>query len=75
MVQASQHDEFAASDFIRLRQFDMRTVREGVSWHLIESTPNQFDFSSALQINRAAEEAGTEIIGDLLHFGWPDHID
>ena len=50
-------------------------AREGVRWHLVEQTAGQYDFSSALPIVRAARATGTQVIWDLCHFGWPDHLD
>ena len=34
-----------------------------------------YDFRSLEPILVAAERAGAEIVLDLLHFGWPDHVD
>jgi hypothetical protein len=53
----------------------MGVAREGLRWHLVEQTPGQYDFSSALPIVRAARETQTQVVWDLCHFGWPDHID
>jgi hypothetical protein len=75
LVSASRHGEFAVKDFISLQPYGIRTVREGIRWHKIEAVPGQYDFSSVLEILSAANETGTEVIWDLLHFGWPDHID
>jgi hypothetical protein len=44
-------------------------------WHLVERTRGHYDFSSALPIVRAARATGTQVIWDLCHFGWPDHLD
>jgi beta-glucosidase/6-phospho-beta-glucosidase/beta-galactosidase len=75
LVHATRHDEFAASDFKLLQQYGIFSVREGLRWHLIESQPNRFDFSSAQTIIDAACETGTQVIWDLWHYGWPDDID
>lgn len=75
LVAATEHDRYAASDYRLLQQFGIRTVREGLRWHLIESTPGRFDFSSADPVFRAAKETGTEVIWDLWHYGWPDHLE
>ncbi len=75
LVHATRHDEFASSDYRLLQQLGIRTVREGLRWHLIESTPRRFDFSSALSMTQAANTTGTQVIWDLWHYGWPDDID
>ena len=75
LVHATRHDEFAASDFRLLQRHGIFSVREGLRWHLIESQPNRFDFSTAQSIIDAACETGTQVIWDLWHYGWPDDID
>ncbi|HEX4666876.1 MAG TPA: hypothetical protein VH207_09760 [Chthoniobacterales bacterium] len=72
---ASFHDRFVASDYRLLRERGIRTVREGLRWHLIEPSPSRYDFSSVELILRAARETGTEVIWDLWHYGWPDGLD
>jgi beta-glucosidase/6-phospho-beta-glucosidase/beta-galactosidase len=74
MVASTRHDEFVAEDYARLADFGIRTIREGIRWTLIESAPGQLDFSTVLPFIRAAGSAGVEIIWDILHFGWPDHL-
>jgi len=66
---------YADNDFIRLRELGMTTVREGIRWHLIEKEPGKYDFSTVLPILRAAQRQGIQVIWDLVHFGWPDHLD
>jgi hypothetical protein len=75
LVSSTRHDDFAVKDFRAVQRYGMKTVREGIRWHLIERVSSNFDFSSAHTIHRAAKETGTEAIWDLLHFGWPDHLD
>lgn len=75
LVASTQHDAFAHQDYQRLSDVGLRTAREGLRWHLIEASPGKYDFSSALPIVRAARATGTQVIWDLCHFGWPDHLD
>lgn len=75
LIAATKHAEFARQDYQRLRSEGMRVAREGVRWHLVEATPGHYDFSSALPSVRAARASGVQIIWDLCHFGWPDHLD
>lgn len=53
----------------------IRTVRDGIRWHLIERTPGHYDFSSVLPMVRAAHDAGVQVIWDLCHYGLPDDLD
>jgi len=75
LLAATEHDRFAAKDYRLLQEHGIRTVREGLRWHLIESHPQTFDFASARPMVRAAAETDTEVIWDLWHYGWPDHLD
>lgn len=75
LVHSTQHDRFVRDDFRLLQQCGMKTVREGLRWHLIDVQPHRFDFSTARPIIQAAAACGTEVIWDLWHYGWPDDID
>ena len=58
-----------------MAELDLRTVRDGLRWHLIETPPGHYDWSSFLPMLRAATAAGVQVIWDLCHYGWPDDID
>lgn len=75
LIAATRHEEFALPDYKRLQKQNLRVAREGLRWHLVEQTRGKYDFSTALPIVRAARATGTQVIWDLCHFGWPDHID
>jgi len=74
LVASTRHDEFALEDYTRLQDAGMRTVRDGVRWHLVEKSPFRYDFSSLVPMLRAARETQTQVIWDLLHYGWPDGL-
>ncbi len=75
LIAATQHERFARADYARLAQAGLRVAREGVRWHLGERRPGRYKFSSVLPIVRSARATGTQVIWDLCHFGWPDHLD
>ena len=75
LLDTTAHDVHAAADYEQLAGFGIRTVREGFRWHRIEAQPGHYDFSSVLPLVRAARETGTQVLWDLLHFGWPDDVD
>jgi hypothetical protein len=75
VVASTAHECFAARDFARLAETGMRTVREGLRWHVIEIEPGRHEFLSALPILEAAQNNGVQIIWDLFHFGSPNHLD
>lgn len=74
LVASTRHDEFARQDYARLREVGIRTARDGVRWHLIEKAPLRYDFSSLVPMLRAARETQTQVIWDLLHYGWPGGV-
>lgn len=53
----------------------METVRTAICWPFIEPTPGEYDFSSAGKLLDAAQDADVQLVIDVLHFGWPDHVD
>ncbi|KQV38035.1 MULTISPECIES: glycosyltransferase [unclassified Rhizobium] len=75
VIAATGHDVHAADDYRQLARHSIRTVRDGLRWHLVEAVPGTYDWSSFLPMLRAAKETGTQVIWDLLHYGWPDVVD
>lgn len=75
MPAASRHDAHAARDYRRLAELGIRTARDGVRWHRIETSPGRYDFSCDLPLVRAARDAGVQVVWDLCHYGWPDDLD
>ncbi len=75
VVAASHHDVLARHDYAELAKLGILTVRDGLRWHLIEREPGRYDWSSLDGQRAAATSTGTEVIWDLLHYGWPDDID
>ena len=74
MLQCTQHDQQVDSDYELLRGFNIRTVRDGTCWPLIERS-GQFDFSSLAPLVKAANRHGMQILWDVLHYGCPDDVD
>ena len=75
LIHATRHDQFAELDYRRLVEFDIRTARDGIRWHLIETEPYHYDFSCVLPMIAAAQDAGVQVIWDLFHYGWPYDLD
>jgi len=73
LLRSTQHDRFAYQDYRRLHYFRIKSVRVGARWHLIEEVPGEYDFASLDVFFDAAAKSGTEILLDVLHFGWPDY--
>src|SRR5687768_15771969 len=68
------HDCKVCADYRLLRQAGIRTARDGIRWHLVD-TLGRLDFSSALPTIEAAEEEDILVIWDLFHYGYPDDLD
>jgi beta-glucosidase/6-phospho-beta-glucosidase/beta-galactosidase len=75
MIDATAHDRFAVEDYQRLAEFGIRSARDGLRWHLIETEPEKYDFSTLDAQLQAAEAAGIQVIWDLFHYGYPDDLD
>jgi beta-glucosidase/6-phospho-beta-glucosidase/beta-galactosidase len=75
VIAATKHDEFAEADYSRMLEIGMKTARDGVRWHLIESQPFQYDFSSAAHQVRAVKKTGMQVVWDLFHYGYPEDLD
>jgi hypothetical protein len=75
LIASTRHDEFAEKDYLRLMELGMMTARDGLRWHLIETEPFKYDFSSASRQIRAARATGIQIVWDLFHYGFPDDLD
>lgn len=75
LLAATQHDRLAEADYRRIVAHGMRTARDGLRWHRIETSPGRYDWSSFLPMLRAARRAGVQVVWDLCHYGWPDDLD
>ena len=75
VIAATSHDRLARQDYERLVDHGIKTVRDGLRWHLIETTPGVYNFDSVRPMLAAARDTGVQVIWDLLHYGWPDDLD
>ncbi|AWK88751.1 beta-glucosidase [Azospirillum thermophilum] len=75
LIEATGHGRAAAQDYRAMLRHGIGSVRDGVRWHLIETSPGRYDWSSLLPMVHAAREAGVQVVWDLCHYGHPDDID
>jgi hypothetical protein len=74
-IVSQEHDRLTRQDYTAVAGHGLRTVRDGLRWHLIEGAPGRYDWSGWRSMLRAARETGTQVIWDLWHYGHPDWID
>ena len=74
-IAATEHDLHVNEDYARLRELGVLTIREAVRWPLVQRTPGHYDFSSLDPFLAASSKHEIEIIYDLFHFGYPEHLD
>jgi beta-glucosidase/6-phospho-beta-glucosidase/beta-galactosidase len=75
LTRATDHDRLADWDYRRCAELGMGTIRDGLRWHLIETAPGVYDWSSWLPMLKAAREAGVGVVWDMYHYGSPDYLD
>lgn len=75
MIRATGHDRHVLGDYRLCKALGFATIRDGLRWHLIETSPGKYDWSSWKPALEAAEEVGLQVIWDLFHYGSPDHVD
>ena len=75
LIRATGHDRHIRQDYDLCARLGLRTLRDGLRWHLIEKAPGKYDWSSWMPALEAAEDLGVQIIWDLFHYGSPDHVD
>jgi hypothetical protein len=75
LLAATKHSRLVVEDYQALARHGISSVRDGLRWHLIETVPGQYDWSSLMPMLHAAQGCGTQVIWDLCHYGWPDDLD
>lgn len=75
LLAATGHDQHTAQDYQQLASLGITAGRDAVRWHLVEPRTGQFDLSTVTPMMTAARDTGTQIVWDLLHYGWPDDLD
>jgi hypothetical protein len=74
VIASTRHDQLALQDYRQLRENGIDSARDGVRWHLVEAQPGRHDWNSLRPMLRAAKAARMQVAWDLMHFGWPDHL-
>lgn len=75
LLESTGHARWAVNDYRQLASLGIRSVRDGLRWHLIETRPGHYDWSSFLPMLRAARDCNLQVIWDICHYGFPDDLD
>jgi hypothetical protein len=75
LLASTAHDRLAEEDYRSLMRQGIWAARDGIRWHLIETSPGRYDWSSLIPMLRAARRLGLQVVWDLCHYGWPDGLD
>ncbi|KPY89158.1 beta-glucosidase [Pseudomonas syringae pv. tagetis] len=75
LLDSTGHSRWLQADFAAMDACAIRTVRDGLRWHLIEASPGAYDWSSFLPMLHTARHQGIQVIWDLCHYGYPDDLD
>ena len=62
------------ADYQDILQFNIRTVREGIRWSVVETKPYQYDWSTVAYMLERGRANGIQQVWDLCHFGYPDDL-
>ncbi len=74
VIAAIGHDTHAAQDYLQLQGLGIRTCRDALRWPLIDAG-GALDLGSWTPMLQAARDTGTQVIWDMMHYGWPDDLD
>ncbi|HEX8595280.1 MAG TPA: beta-glucosidase [Pseudomonas sp.] len=75
LLAMTDHAQFADKDYQQLAALGITCARDGLRWHLIESKPGHYDWSSFLPMLRAARDCNVQVVWDLCHYGYPEGLD
>jgi len=68
------HLEKLDEDYRNLATVNMRTVREGIRWSVVEKTPFNYDWKDVEKIIVAAAAHDIQVVWDICHFGFPTDL-
>ncbi|MEO8430549.1 MAG: beta-glucosidase [Acidobacteriota bacterium] len=75
LIASTHHDALVRRDYERLHEVGIDAARDGVPWPQVDAGGGRYDWSRVAPMLRAARETRTQVIWDLLHFGFPDEVD
>lgn len=74
LLSSTKHIELIHQDYDGLKQFGIRTVREGIRWSQVEKSPYHYNWDTVRMMIDCARQHKIQILWDLCHFGFPDDM-
>jgi len=75
LLVSSHHAALVHHDYAQVSAFGLQAARDGIRWQLVERRPDHYDWSSWLPMVHAARATNMQVIWDLCHYGYPEHLD
>lgn len=61
-------------DYKNLSYLNFKTVREGIRWSVVESSPYQYNWKDVEKMIQHAKENNIQVVWDICHFGFPSDL-
>ena len=74
LLRLTGHLEKLEEDYRLLDDFEIKSIREGIRWSVVESSPGVYDWREVSLVIQTAVETGKQILFDLCHFGFPSDL-
>ena len=74
LLAVTRHLEFLDQDYAAAARQGLLTIREGICWSRVETSPYHYDWSAAQRMLDAARAHGLTLAWDICHFGFPDDL-
>lgn len=75
LLKSTKHDEYCRLDYHLIKDLGITTVREGLSWSMIDKGNGTYDFSRFEKMLQIGKDEGIQQIWDLNHFDYPEDLD
>jgi len=73
-LELTGHLNLIDQDYELLKQFGIKTIREGIRWSQVEKRPYHYDWTMVEKMIRKGQAHGLQQVWDLCHFGFPDDL-
>lgn len=74
LLNITGHLDQIDEDYEDLSVFDIKTVREGIRWSVVEKIPFTYDWSSVHKMMTAGKRHGIQQVWDICHFGFASDL-